>query len=151
MSIRLEYSTTAKCRPEHVWKKFQDIEQWAWWNKVIARAKWIEGQPWTKGSRFELEFIRPKSMKLKPVVVESAPPNRVAWVGKGSGLAGEHWFSFESQGDTTIIKTWEDFSGFGTVFFGSGTKQAVVKMYQEWLEALKLEAERIAREEYARS
>ena len=43
MSIHLEYSTTAKCRPEHIWTKFEALDQWAWWNKVISRARWIEG------------------------------------------------------------------------------------------------------------
>ena len=49
------------------------------------------------------------------------------------------------------MKTWEEFSGLTTIFFGSGLRQGIVKMYQDWLEALKFEAERIAREERARS
>lgn len=152
MPIRLEYSTTAKCRPEHIWKKFEALDQWAWWNKVISRARWIEGQPWQKGSRFEMELAQPRTMKFKPEVIESTPPNKVAWVGKSSGVTGEHWFSFELQPDgTTLMKTWENFSGISTIFFGTGRRQAIVKMYQEWLEALKFEAERIAREDLARS
>ena len=152
MSIHLEYSTTAKCRPEHIWKKFEVLDQWAWWNKVISRSRWIEGQPWQKGSRFEMELARPRPMKAKPVIIESAPPTKVAWVGKGKGVTGEHWFSFELQPDgTTLMKTWEEFSGLTTIFFGSGLRQGIVKMYQDWLEALKFEAERIAREERARS
>ncbi|MGC2321973.1 MAG: SRPBCC family protein [Terriglobales bacterium] len=152
MSIHLEYSTTAKCRPEHIWKKFEALDQWAWWNKVISRARWVEGQPWQKGSRFEMELARPKPMKFRPVIIESAPPTRVAWVGKGSGFTGEHWFSFELQPDgATLMKTWEEFSGISTLFFGNGTRQGIVKMHQEWLEALKFEAERIAREAVARS
>jgi len=153
MAIRLEYSTTAKCRPDHVWQKFKDMEQWAWWNRVIARAKWIAGQPWQKGSRFEMELIRPKAMKLKPVILEAAPPNTIGWVGKASGFTGEHWFSFELQpdGQTTLVKTWEDVSGPATWFFGNGMKRALLKMHQDWLEALKVEAERLAREEQARS
>ena len=91
-------------------------------------------------------------MKAKPVIIESAPPNKVAWVGKGKGVTGEHWFSFELQPDgTTLMKTWEEFSGLTTIFLGNGLRQGIVKMYQEWLEALKFEAERIAREEKARS
>jgi hypothetical protein len=152
MSIHLEYSTTAKCRPEHIWRKFEDLDQWAWWNKVISRSRWLEGQPWQKGSRFEMELVRPRTMKFKPVIIESAPPNKVAWVGKASGLTGEHWFSFELQPNgTTLMKTWEDFSGLATLAFRNGTRQGIVRMYQEWFDALKFEAERIAREERAHS
>lgn len=152
MSIRLEYSTSAKCRPEHIWKKFETLDQWAWWNKVIVRAKWIEGQPWQKGSRFEMELARPKPLKFRPEIIESTPPTKIAWIGKGNGVTGQHWFSFELQPDSrTLMKTWENFSGIGTLLFGSGTRQAIVKMYEDWLGALKFEAERIAREERARS
>jgi hypothetical protein len=99
-----------------------------------------------------MELARPTLRKFKPVIIESAPPNKVAWLGKGSGLTGEHWFSFELQPEgITLMRTWEDFSGITTLFFGSGTKREIVKMYQDWLDALKFEAERIAREEYARS
>ncbi len=152
MAIRLEYSLAAKCRPEHIWKKFEQLDQWAWWNRVITQSKWLEGQPWQKGSRFRMELSRPVSMKFEPVVLGCEPPHKVGWVGKARGIRGEHWFSFEPQPDgTTLMKTWEDFSGPSTLFFGNGRKQAVLKMYADWFEALKFEAERIAREEKARS
>jgi hypothetical protein len=152
MAIRLEYAVTAKCRPEHVWQKFQKLEEWPWWNRVIGQVRWLSGAPWQKGSRFHLELVYPRKMKVNPVIVESAPPQRIAWVGKGIGARGEHWFSFEPQPDgTTLIKTWEDFSGWLVGLMGDGPKLAIVSMYKDWLEALKVEAEKIAREEHARS
>ena len=152
MAIRLEYSLAAKCRPEHIWQKFEKVEQWAWWNRVILQSKWLEGPPWQKGSRFRMELARPISMKFEPVVLECDPPHKIGWVGKALGVRGEHWFSFEAQPDgTTLMKTWEDFTGPSTIFFGNGRKQAVLKMYADWFEALKFEAERIAREAAARS
>jgi hypothetical protein len=152
MAIRLEAAVTAKCRPEHVWQKFSKIEEWPWWNKVIGQARWIEGQPWQKGSRFYMELVRPKTFKVQPVILECTPPIKVGWAGKAMGIIAEHWFSFEPQSDgSTLIRTWEDFSGLGTLFVGNGMKQKIVKMYEDWLNALMFEAERLAREEYARS
>ncbi len=152
MAIRLEYSVTAKCKPEHVWQKFQKLEEWPWWNRVVGQVRWLSGAPWQKGSRFHLQLWYPKKMKVDPVIVESAPPNRIAWVGRGIGIKGEHWFSFEPQPDgATLLKTWEDFSGWLTLFMGDGLKKAIVSMYKDWLDALKVEAEKIAREEHARS
>jgi hypothetical protein len=152
MAIRLEYSLTAKCRPEHVWQKFQKLEEWPWWNRVIGQARWISGPPWQKGSRFHMELVYPRKAKLDVVIVEAAPPGRIAWVGKGIGFKGEHWFSFEPQADgSTLIKTWEDFSGILATFFGGTLKQAALASYKDWLQALKTEAEKIARDEHARS
>lgn len=152
MGFHLEYSEAAKCRPEHAWEKFSVLEQWPWWNKIIARAKWVSGKPWGKGSRFFMELARPMSFKATCVIAECEPPRRVVWVGKRLGFNGKHGFSFEPQPDgTTLIKTWEDLSGFVTIFLGARRKAMLLAMHKAWIEALKFEAERLAREEYARS
>src|SRR5579884_3543694 len=152
MSIKLEYSVTAKCNPEHAWQKFEKLEEWAWWNHVIGKTQWLSGGRWQEGGRFLFEMLRPRHMTFKPVIIKSAPPNQIAWVGKALGLSGEHWFSFEPQPDgTTLLKTWEIFSGPLTVVLGKSSQEKIVGMYKEWLTALKEEAEKIAREAYARS
>lgn len=151
MALHFEASVTAKCKPGHVWQKFEALPQWGWWNSIVGQTRWLEGKPWQKGSRFLMELVRPKHLKMKPVVLEADPPNKVGWVGTIPGFRGEHWFSFEAQGDgTTLIKTWEDASGWATMFFGSGLKQKLQSMHEEWLQNLKAEAEKIAREESAR-
>lgn len=152
MAFTLEYSTAAKCRPEHVWQKFEKMEEWAWWNRVIAAARWTAGQPWQKGSRFFMELARPKQLKIPCVITLSEPPNKICWVGKTTGFTGEHWFSFEEQPDgTTLLKTWENSSGWATLFMGSGMKARLLDMHKMWLERLKEEAEKIAREQRARA
>jgi len=152
MSIRLEYSVTAKCRPEHVWQKFEKLEEWPWWNHVIGKTQWLSGGRWQEGGRFMFEMLRPRHMTFKPVVIKSAPPNQIAWIGKAFGFRGEHWFSFEAQGDgTTVLKTWEIFSGPLTMFLGAGSQKKIVDFYADWLGALKEESEKIAREALARS
>ncbi len=152
MPIHLEYSVAAKCTPEQAWKKFQILEQWPWWNRLIAQSRWLSGQPWEKGSRFQMQVLRPRNITFRLMILEASPPHKVGWVGKGPGITGEHWFSFEPQGNgTTLLKTWEDFSGLLTLFWGQGTRKAIVDMYAEWLETLKSEAEKIAREEHAKS
>ncbi len=75
------------------------------------------------------------------------PKNSVVRPEKSSQV----FISFELQPDgTTLMKTWEEFSGLTTLFFGNGARQGIVRMYQEWFDALKFEAERIARDEQAR-
>lgn len=119
MATRLEYSVTAKCKPEHVWQKFHKLEEWPWWNRVVGRAKWLSGKPWEKGSQFLMDLVYPRKISFRPTIIEAAPPNRIGWVGKTTGFTGEHWFSFEAQPDgTTLIKTWEDISGFVATLFG---------------------------------
>jgi hypothetical protein len=152
MSIKLEHSVTAKCKPEHVWQKFQKLEEWPWWNRAIGQAKWIEGQPWQPGSRFMLELAYPKQMAFEPVVTENAAPQTVAWKGEGSGITGTMRFRFDAQADgSTLLKTEAEFSGWKTKFATDSIKQAIHKTFEEWLNALKTEAEKIAGEELAHS
>ncbi len=153
MSIKLEYSVTAKCNPEHVWQKFEKLEEWPWWNHVIGKTQWLSGGGrWQEGGRFTFEMLRPEHRAFKPVIIKSAPPNQIAWVGKAFGLTGEHWFSFEPHADdTTLLKTWEIFSGPLTMFIGAGSQKKIVGFFADWLGALKEEAEKIAREARARA
>jgi hypothetical protein len=152
MGFRLEYSVPAKCKPEHVWKKFEKVEEWGWWNPVIGKTRWLDGPRWQKGSHFLFELLRPSHRTFKPVITESELPNRIEWVGTALGFNGQHGFSFEEQSDgTTLIKTWEMLSGPLTWFMGEGLKNNLTAMYREWLEALKAEAEKIAREDFARA
>src|SRR5579864_5903574 len=112
MSIKVEYSVTAKCKPEHAWQKFEKLEEWPWWNHVIGKTQWLSGGRWQEGGRF----------------------------------------SFEMQADdTTLLKTWEIFSGPLTMFIGAGSQKKIVDFFAAWLGALKEEAEKIARESLARS
>lgn len=152
MPIRLEYSITANCKPEHAWKKFEKLEEWPWWNHVIGKTQWLSGGRWQEGGRFTFEMLRPEHRAFKPVIIKSAPPNQIAWVGKAFGITGEHWFSFEPQtGDTTLLKTWEIFSGPLTMFIGAGSQKKIVDFFAAWLGALKEEAEKTAREARARA
>lgn len=146
MSIKVEHSVTAKCKPEHAWQKFQKIEEWPWWNRVIGQARWIDGQPWQTGSRMLLEIAYPKRMALKPAITENNAPRTIAWKGDNTSMR----FDFEPQsGGQTLLKAQAEFSGLKTVFGGGALRDAMQRMVTEWLDALKSEAEKIAREELA--
>jgi hypothetical protein len=143
--MRLDYQITAKCRPEHVWQVFGDIDRWSLWNPVIDKAHWVNGQPWQLGSRFFMQIAMPKRMKFEPAITEISAPNRVAWTGTAPGFKGTHWHEFTLQADDiTLIKTWEEFSGFLTLFIGKRMKTKLIHMYAVWLNALGSEAEKLA-------
>lgn len=152
MAINLEYSVIARCTPEQAWKKFQKLEQWPWWNRVIGESEWLEGEPWKKGSRFSMQVVRPWSFSLRPEIIESAPPNKIGWRGSGALMTGENWFHFEqNENGNSLLRVSAEFSGIGTMFWGDKIKNDIIEMFAEWLGALKLEAEKIAREELAKS
>jgi hypothetical protein len=126
----------------------RDVHAWAWWNPVVASAKWLSGEPWAVGSKLRLELARPKLM-FEPVVTESAPPNLTHWQGGSLRCSGEQRFIFESQSDgITTIRATLQLAGAAVLLT---TTRDAQKALDTWLESLKLESEKLAREEAAHS
>jgi hypothetical protein len=91
-------------------------------------------------------------MTFTPVINEISAPNRVAWSGNSPGFEGAHWHEFIQQPDgTTLVKTWEEFSGFATLFFTANRKKKLLEMYRRWLESLSREAEKLAQARNSRT
>ncbi len=152
MSVKIQHSVTAKCKPEHAWQKFQKAEEWPWWNRVIGQVKWVDKEPWKPGARFTLEIAYPTRYGFKSAVTENATPNTIAWTVEGSGLRGVMRFRFDcATGDNTQLKVECEFSGWKTTLSGGSIAEDFRKACDEWLSALKTEAEKIGREEFARS
>jgi len=152
MSVKVEHSVTAKCKPEHAWQKFERMEEWPWWNRVIGSGKWTSGKAWQSGSRFALELAYPKKFSLNCTVTDNAVPQGITWKADGGGMSGVMWFRFEPQGDgATVLRGDAEFSGWKTAIGAPGIQDAFRKVFTERLDALKTEAEKISRETYARS
>ena len=74
-----------------------------------------------------------------------APPGYVHWIGKTTAITVEQWFSFEQQPDgTTLVKTWQEFSGPASFVFGEGVRTAITNIYVDLFRSLKEEAEKRA-------
>ncbi len=151
MSIKLEYSTIARCRPEHVWQHFQHIENWpSAVPKVIGNASWTEGAPWQKGSKFSMKLLQPMPMYAKPEIVEVNAPTFVHWIAPGSAVTAKQWFTFETLPDgTTQMTARQEFDGPMTFMFGDTIQKQIRGMYEEWMGALKSQAEATAQAEAA--
>lgn len=151
MAISLEHSVLAECKPEHVWKHFQDITLWpASVPRVIGDASWTEGEPWQKGSKFKMKLLQPMPMYARPEIVDCNPASDVHWIAAGSAVTAEQWFRFDSQEDgKTRVSAKQEFSGPMTFMFGETIQKQIAQMYEEWLGVLKQQGEQTALAETA--
>jgi hypothetical protein len=149
MAIQLEHSTIGRCRPEHVWLHFKQIETWpAAVPAVIGNAGWTEGQPWDVGSKFSMKLLQPMPMYVKPEIKEINAPHSVHWIAPGSAVTSKQWFTFEPQEDgTTKLTARQEFDGPMTFMFGETIQKQIRGMYREWMETLKSQAEATAQAE----
>jgi len=143
MSLKFEYATTARCYPEHIWKVFQDIERWSRWDpQAVELARWISGEPWTKGSRFEIKITKPMRYTITPELLAVDPPVFIHWRGKGSGITGEQFFIFEPLSDgNTEMRTLQEFSGAPVAVFGKRIRQPILDGIEHMFGRIKSEAE----------
>ncbi len=146
--MRLEYSTVANCKPEHIWQAFQHVEEWPNWSSVLSNTHWLEGEPWATGSKFQMQILQPIPVTFRPEIMECAPPGFVHWIGKTTAITAEQWFSFETQPNgTTLIKTWQEFSGPASFMFGESVRMAITNIYVDLFRSLKEAAEKRAHAE----
>lgn len=147
MSFSIDYSTIARCRPEDVWLVIQDIRRWPQFDPgAIESVSWVSGEPWKKGSRFEIKIRKPISFTLTPEIVEAEKPILIHWKGKGSGVSGEQWFIFRILPDgNTELRTLQEYSGAPLLLLGSSGKSAIEQGVRKVLDRIKKEAEANAR------
>jgi len=144
MAIHYQNAVLANCSPEHAWQAFRDVERWPDWNRMISRAFWEDGEPWQKGSTLAIEIAQPKTFTLRPQIEGVVPPNIVHWIGRQMGVKAEVLFRFDPDPAGTNIQCFQEVSGAPTMFVTDRIKQEIAGVFDQWLESLKAEAERVA-------
>ncbi|HUR36506.1 MAG TPA: SRPBCC family protein [Terriglobales bacterium] len=140
--MRLEYSTTANCRPEDVWKVFTDSARWSEWSSLLTGMQWPTDAPWAIGSEGVIEIAQP-AFKLKVKVKQSSPPSKVVWTGTVMGVNIESAFTFIGQSDNTTLMTAAiDLSGAAVFFINDDMKKKGMAAFAPWFEALRAQAEK---------
>jgi hypothetical protein len=99
--------------PEVCWQVFADLQTWPRWFPMLERARPLDGEPWRLGARLELLFtVGALSLPVITTVREIDPARRVRWQGGRLGIAGDHWYTFESKAaGTTRFTSHEDLTG----------------------------------------
>jgi len=152
MSIKLEYAAVAQCRPEHLWRVFEHVEQWPRWAPdAIREVRWVRGQPWTKGAKFTLSLLKPMPFTLTPEVLDADPPIYVRFRGGGSGVTGEQHYIFRyfPESNSTELRTLQEFRGAPLMFFGNSLRSKLEQGIAHLFARIITEAETIARNEPA--
>jgi hypothetical protein len=147
MSLKLEYALSINATPDVIWQVFNEIERWPRWDpEALQSARWVEGEPWQQGSKFELKTLKPMALTLTPEIVEVTPPVFVHVKGSGSGVTGEQFYIFKWDDDlrATEMRTLQEFSGMAISFFGGQAKKPILQGIEHMFQKVKQEAEELA-------
>jgi len=142
---QLESDIIIDAKPEQVWEKLADFDNYGNWNPFIKslRGKMEPGEQLTV-------VIQPpgsSGMTFKPTVLVVQNNSEFRWIGK-LGMKGifdgEHYFKLEGIGDNrTKFTQGEKFNGILVAFMG-GIFKKTQKGFELMNEALKRESEKNA-------
>ena len=141
ISCAVETKATA-----HVaWEVFADWRLWPQFSDIYGSIQWVAGEPWKKGSRLQIEVVRPVHAHVDHVILVCEPSKRVAWIDHALGTTLEQWVYFEPMAaGGTRVHTWAEFTGIATVIAGRPLKRLLQDFNQTWYRNYAAECDRRA-------
>ena len=124
-----------------VWDIQTNVTDWPSWQPDVDGAE-SEG-PLTVGSVFRWQTA---GLDITSTVEEVDPPRRIVWGGPAQGIIAVHVWTFDERGDGVLVRTAESWEGDPVTAQPETLQPALDGSLRAWLENLKREAERAARE-----
>ena len=110
-TLIISSSLDVKVPLEAVWSKWTRLEEWpAWSNGMIGQARWVTGEGWQTGARFEqvVKLGFPYGTRTSQETVEEFDEmHKVRWCKTSGGILSCHVWSFAylPNGKTRITNT----------------------------------------------
>ncbi|MFD4241050.1 SRPBCC family protein [Streptomyces sp. NPDC058525] len=129
-------STVINAPLKTVWQLHTDIGAWATWNTDVDQSV-LDG-PLTPGTSFTWKT---HGLDITSTVHELIPGERIVWGGPAGGITGIHVWTFEQTGDQVTVHTEESWSGAPVDAAPEELGRALHQSLENWLAALKSQAE----------
>ncbi len=145
--FRVEYKVVTRADRELAWKVFSDWGLWRRFSNIYGDIRWIEGKPWTPGSRLQIELLHPVRVVLDHAITACSPANFVAWIDHAYSDTMEQWVHFNSLPDgSTEIRTWADLTGPTAKIGGRDVRELLTDFIRTWYDNFSEECDRLAPE-----
>jgi hypothetical protein len=97
---RFAYEVLVQARPQLAWEIFSNTRRWHTFANVYGRLQWVKGEPWTVGSRLNIEILRPIHLTIDHVITHCDPAEKVGWIDHGLGISIDQWLTFQPLNGT---------------------------------------------------
>jgi len=122
-------------RQELIWDLLTRMDHWADWNPDVKTAS----QPTIEeGAVF---WWKSGPAKLTSTLSQIDRPRTLGWTGTSMGMTAVHIWRLESDGQTTLARTEESWSGRLPRLLPSLMRRSLQRTLDRWLHHLKIEAE----------
>ncbi len=125
-----------------VWAVHTDLRAWPEWNADVTSIDF--SGPLSPGTQFRWKA---GGIPITSTLQAVAPERQVGWTGRAPfGIRAVHTWTFASEGAGTRVRTEESFEGLLVRLLAGPMRRILAASLDKGLAALKLEAERRARE-----
>lgn len=142
---RFQYSVVTKASARAAWQVFSDWKRWNSFANIYGDIRWREGQPWSIGSRMEIEVVRPIKAVIDHLIICCEPARELGWIDRALGITLGQWVEFEHQGPKqTRINTWGEVAPSGRFRGGRTVEQLVSTFIETWYENFRVACDQLA-------
>jgi len=139
----ISYAVETKATAAVAWEVFADWTRWPQFSDAYGSIRWVQGEPWKKGSRLYIEILRPVHTRVDHVILVCEPTKRVAWIDHALGTTLEQWVYFEPlAAGGTRVHTWAEFTGIATIIAGRPLKRVLQEFTETWYDNYAAECDR---------
>ncbi|MFI5779484.1 SRPBCC family protein [Nocardia sp. NPDC051570] len=121
---------------DRVWALHTAIDDWPAWHDDITAAR-LDG-PLRPGAVFHWSTT---GLDIESTVYAVSAPHRILWGGPAQGITGIHCWTFESDGNGTLVHTEESWDGDPVRENQEFLTKALTDSLHSWLEILRRTAE----------
>ncbi|MFI5782874.1 SRPBCC family protein [Nocardia sp. NPDC051570] len=135
-AILIKLSTRIAAPIERVWAVHTDIDAWASWRTDITESHM--DQPVEPGSSFHWSTPR---LAIDSTIYSVDAPHRILWGGSGHGITGIHLWTFETDGDHTVVYSEMSWDGEPVRSDLENQRNGLTHSLSSWLDKLRETAE----------
>ncbi|MFZ3218007.1 MAG: hypothetical protein WA192_18255 [Candidatus Acidiferrales bacterium] len=132
---RFEYAVTTAASPSVAWEVYTNWKMWHSFASIYGDIKWLQGEPWSIGSKMEIEILHPVKMVVHHLIVNCKPGRELGWVDRALGVTMHQWVDFdESSSGGTRVRTWGEIKPAGMTLAGRKVEELVKVFTETWYE-----------------
>jgi hypothetical protein len=132
---RFEYAVTTKATPALTWEVYTNWKMWHTFANIYGRMHWQHGEPWSIGSRMEIEILKPVKVVVDHLIVNCRHGRELGWIDRALGITMHQWVEFdENPSGGTHVRTWGEIKPPRVAVAGRTAEYLVGVFTETWYE-----------------
>ena len=132
---RFEYAVSTKATPFLAWEVYTNWRMWHTFANIYGQIKWQHGEPWSIGSRMEIEIRKPVAVVIDHLIVNCKPARELGWIDRALGITIHQWVEFDEQSSGgTRVRTWGEIKPPHAAVAGRAVEYLISVFTATWYE-----------------